>query len=59
MADHERGVGLVGFLGFCEREKEKNIYIYRGNRKKNPLLPLPVRVRGRKGPIVLFKTAPF
>jgi len=27
MADHERGVGLVGFLGFCEREKEKKIYI--------------------------------
>jgi len=58
MADHERGVGLVGFLGFCEREKEKK-NIYRGNRKKNPLLPLPVRVRGRKRPIVLFKTAPF
>jgi len=25
MADHERGVGLVGFLGFCEREREKTI----------------------------------
>jgi hypothetical protein len=54
-----RGVWvLLVFWGFV-RERKRKKYIYRGNRKKNPLLPLPVHVRGRKRPIVLFKTAPF